>query len=103
MKAFRLTEFKGGRKMSEEINHERRGFIGAVATAIAAAQFGMIDYAAAAQSSNANPATVTTIKPGTNTSFGSIKQIDAGVLNVGYAETGPTDGSPVILLHGWPY
>jgi pimeloyl-ACP methyl ester carboxylesterase len=39
----------------------------------------------------------------TNTSFGSLKQIDAGVLNVGYAEAGPSDGPTVILLHGWPY
>ena len=39
----------------------------------------------------------------TNHSFGSLKQIDAGVLNVGYAEAGPTDGLAVILLHGWPY
>ena len=36
-------------------------------------------------------------------SFGPVKQIDAGVLNVGYAEAGPADGRPVILLHGWPY
>src|SRR5437870_10863590 len=93
----------GGRKMSEEINHERRRFIGTVATALAAAQFGMIDSAAAAQSSNANPATVRPIKPGTNTSFGSFKQIDAGLLNVGYAEAGPASGPPVVLLHGWPY
>ena len=35
--------------------------------------------------------------------FGPIKQIDAGVLNVGYAEAGPISGTPVLLLHGWPY
>ena len=56
-----------------------------------------------AQSSKTNPPDLPTIKPGTNTSFSSLKQIDAGVLNVGYAEAGPTDGRPVILLHGWPY
>ena len=41
--------------------------------------------------------------PSSNGSFGPIKQIDAGLLNVGYVEAGPTDGTPVILLHGWPY
>jgi pimeloyl-ACP methyl ester carboxylesterase len=39
----------------------------------------------------------------TNTSFGPIKQIDSGLLNVGYAESGLAKGPPVILLHGWPY
>jgi pimeloyl-ACP methyl ester carboxylesterase len=45
----------------------------------------------------------TTMKPGTSTSFGALKQVDAGRLNVGYAEAGPPDGLVVILLHGWPY
>ena len=35
--------------------------------------------------------------------LGPIKQIDAGVLNIGYAEFGPATGTPVVLLHGWPY
>ncbi len=35
--------------------------------------------------------------------FGSIKQVRAGVLDVGYAEAGPGNGRPVLLLHGWPY
>jgi pimeloyl-ACP methyl ester carboxylesterase len=55
---------------------------------------------AAAQSSRTK---LPTIKPGTNTSFGPLKQIDAGMLNVGYAEAGPVNGPYVILLHGWPY
>ena len=35
--------------------------------------------------------------------FSTLKQIEAGVLNVGYAEDGPSDGRAVMLLHGWPY
>ena len=50
-----------------------------------------------------DPSDFPAIKPGTNTSFASMKQIDAGLLNIGYAEAGPANGAAVILLHGWPY
>src|SRR5215467_4346199 len=35
--------------------------------------------------------------------FGPLRQIDAGVLDVGYVDVGPSSGQPVMLLHGWPY
>jgi len=38
-----------------------------------------------------------------NGSLGALRQIDAGLLNVGYVDAGPLDGSVVLLLHGWPY
>ena len=43
------------------------------------------------------------MRNGTSTSFSALKQIDADVLNVGYAEAGKSDGPAVVLLHGWPY
>jgi len=86
--------------MSEEINHRRRRFLEIAALTVAAAQF-TLENPAAAQT--AGQTTLDTLKTGANTSFASLKQIDAGLLNVGYAEAGPADGKPVILLHGWPY
>jgi pimeloyl-ACP methyl ester carboxylesterase len=88
--------------MSEDIDEHRRRFLGTAAISVAAAQLGLIG-SAAAESSKAKPANLPSIKPGTHTSFGPLKQVDAGLLNIGYAEAGPADGPAVVLLHGWPY
>ena len=83
--------------ISADIDHDRRRFFGAAAVAVVAAELGMIG------SSDAQAGTLPAIRAGANTSFAALKQIDAGLLNVGYAEAGPAGGRPVILLHGWPY
>ncbi len=88
--------------MPEKIDHRRRRFLGAAAMSVAASRL-ILASSAAAQSGTASTADLPKIKPGTNISFGLLKQVDAGVLNVGYAEDGPADGPVVILLHGWPY
>jgi pimeloyl-ACP methyl ester carboxylesterase len=88
--------------MREVINYDRRRIMGTVAMALAASPLVMMGTAAA-QPGNGKSTAVPAIRPGTNTSFSSLKQVDAGVLNVGYAEAGPADGPAVILLHGWPY
>jgi pimeloyl-ACP methyl ester carboxylesterase len=46
---------------------------------------------------------VSTARSSSSSSFGPVKQIDAGVLNVGYVDSGPSYGPAVVLLHGWPY
>ena len=76
--------------MPETINQDRRRMLGAAVMTIAAARVGR---AGAADARGA----------GKESSFGPLKQINAGLLNVGYAEAGPAGGPPVILLHGWPY
>jgi pimeloyl-ACP methyl ester carboxylesterase len=81
------------------LDPDRRRFLGSAAVAFAAAPFGWSGQALA----QSKPAEIAAIKPGANTSLGPLKQIDAGLLNVGYAEAGPAGGPVVILLHGWPY
>ena len=87
--------------MPHEIDRHRRHFFGIAAGTLAAGL--AVTASAKAQSGNSKSAKLAATKPGTNTSFGPLKQIDAGLLNVGYAEDGPANGPAVILLHGWPY
>ena len=87
--------------MLSESNQTRRRFLGTAAMTLAAApqfrMFGSTD----AHGSDARGAG-RAAGPGANTSFGPLKQIDAGVLNVGYVDTGRPDGPAVLLLHGCP-
>lgn len=87
--------------ISEGIDRHRRRFFGAAAVTLAAMQLGMTGFAAA--QSGATSDTPSPSVAGGGRPFGPLKQIDAGALNVGYVDIGASDGTPVILLHGWPY
>jgi len=69
---------------SPDMNLHRRTFLSAAATVAGASS--LPTWAAAAPRG-----------------FGELRQVEAGVLNVGYADLGPRNGPPVLLLHGWPY
>ena len=90
-------------------NHNRRSFLRNSALTLAAAPLGLVGAGAQADSgtrgdSGARGNSGNRKNSGINTTpLGPIKQIDAGPLNVGYADAGPADGPVVLLLHGWPY
>ena len=84
--------------MPREIDQFRRRFFSTVAMTLAAGRLGVFDIAHAQSGTTTQAAA-----PKRHTSFASMKQINAGALNVGYAEAGPANGPAVLLLHGWPY
>lgn len=84
---------------SNDINHPRRRFLGMAAMTLVATELGFMSPVNA-QSAGASPITTTA---GAHATFGALKQVKAGVLDIGYAEAGPVDGPVVLLLHGWPY
>jgi pimeloyl-ACP methyl ester carboxylesterase len=86
----------------QDMEPDRRRFIGAAARTIAASRLGLVGLASAPFMQAQRPRSMMNEAP-PQTSFGPLKHVDAGVLNVGYAEEGPTNGPAVILLHGWPY
>ncbi len=95
--------------MSRTLTYDRRHFLRSAAVTFAAAELATLVSGCvavppiSAQSSTPDPTEVPPIKPGTTASFGPLKQIDASLLNIGYAEAGPATGPAVMLLHGWPY
>jgi pimeloyl-ACP methyl ester carboxylesterase len=83
--------------MHDGVNRGRRNFVSTAILGIAAAELA-IARPSSAQATKAKP-----VRPGTNKSFAPLKEVDAGVLRIAYAEAGPATGPVVILLHGWPY
>jgi pimeloyl-ACP methyl ester carboxylesterase len=88
--------------MDHDMALDRRRFLAGMVTAVAASQLGMIDLAHGQTRAAAEPPSrpIGGVASGT---FGTLKQVDAGVLSISYAEAGPPRGPVVILLHGWPY
>ena len=81
---------------------DRRRFLGAATTALAGSQLGTLGAVEARTTGPTRPE-ANRMERKTGSSFGPLKQIEAGLLDVGYAEAGPSGGPPVVLLHGWPY
>ncbi|ETA71329.1 MULTISPECIES: alpha/beta fold hydrolase [Mesorhizobium] len=86
--------------MLEVISHQRRHLLRVAALAVAAAEL----FATSGARSGSSDTSATNAASGSQASNSlKVKQVDAGDLNIGYAEFGPAEGPPVLLLHGWPY
>jgi len=88
--------------MDKDISLDRRHFLVGMVTAVAASQLDVMGFAGKGARAADAPPTRASAGAG-KASFGALKQVDAGVLNVGYLEVGPRGGPAVVLLHGWPY
>ncbi|MFI7633966.1 alpha/beta fold hydrolase [Nonomuraea sp. NPDC049400] len=77
--------------------------VGLATGATVASLAGLPVFPAASAATRGAAPTLPPVTPGTHTSFASLKQVKAGVLDIGYAEAGPARGPVVICLHGWPY
>ena len=88
--------------MPRTSDFDRRRFLGTALAPFAVGGF-RLDRFASAQSEAGTPVATSSRMAGTSDSLGTLKQVAAGVLNVGYADAGPVNGRPVVLLHGWPY
>jgi pimeloyl-ACP methyl ester carboxylesterase len=84
--------------MSQKTKYDRRRFLSNALMTLGATALAMPGIA-----NGQSRTKQSTSRHQTRGSFGTLKQIDAGMLNVGYVEAGPVNGKPVILLHGWPY
>lgn len=89
--------------MSDTRNLLRRSFLGTAAIGVAASQWAPGRPVYAQPSPAANPRATALRRPASQTRLETLRNIDAGDLNIGYFEAGPANGMTVILLHGWPY
>jgi pimeloyl-ACP methyl ester carboxylesterase len=87
--------------MHKDTSQNRRQFIGIAAAGLATGI--ALTGRAVAQPSLAGVASAVTRTPEISAFLGALKQVNAGLLKVGYAESGPANGRAVLLLHGWPY
>jgi pimeloyl-ACP methyl ester carboxylesterase len=88
--------------MPQSTGCDRRRVLGAALAVLGVPEL-VLNGSGSGRSGSGTRAATSSGRARTTDSLGTLKQIAAGVLNVGYAEAGPAGGRPVILLHGWPY